>query len=547
MLVAQRIATALAASGVTRAYGLPGEDHMTFLDALENAGLTYRAAYNESAAVLMAAADAQVSGVPGVVVLSLAPGISNGLNGLLNAAMDEIPLVVVSGQHAADRLPFVVRQGFELQRLLEPVTRWGARATAAMDHDALVGKLLDVATGTPPGPVWLELPDDVAVLEAAGPDGQVERVAGQGAVWRDDRRPPAPLDADLDWLGERLAAARRPAVVVGGRPRPGAGGPTRRTLEALAATAHIPIMTSSAQKGLVTNACPWFAGTFLNGRLDTALLQRSDLVVMVNPQAFDVYNRPRVFEAETVALSADPLTEWQAPFSRRIVGDPDATLAALAGRRTGTVATWTPEDVAAHREQVRRGVLDPSGTGLSVPHAVDAALGAFPTSGHLVADAGFSKPLVALLSDPAEQGHYLASNALSTMGYAIPAALGALAAGASPVLTFLGDGSLLMRVTELAALTGTDAPLVVVAMLDRSFTQIEIKQERRALRPVGAGLPELSCARFGAALGIDGVDVHDADELAAAVAHGVEVGRPLLVGAHVDPAPSRQVFEALRS
>src|SRR5262245_48398792 len=118
MNVAEQASAALVALGVHRVYGLPGEDHMTLLHALHAAGIDYCAAFNESSAALMAATDAQLTGQPGVVVLSLAPGISNAMNGLLHAFMDRVPLVVISGQHPAASQALVVRQACDLERLV---------------------------------------------------------------------------------------------------------------------------------------------------------------------------------------------------------------------------------------------------------------------------------------------------------------------------------------------------------------------------------------------------------------------------------------------
>src|SRR5580692_8819922 len=131
--------------GIRRVYGLPGEDHMALLDSFSAAGLDYRTAFNESAAVIMAATEAQLTGLPGVAILSLAPGVSNGVNGLLNTYLDEVPLLLISGQHPADRLPFVVRQGFNIERLVAPCTKWQGKITASMDVPSAVGKAVDEA------------------------------------------------------------------------------------------------------------------------------------------------------------------------------------------------------------------------------------------------------------------------------------------------------------------------------------------------------------------------------------------------------------------
>jgi acetolactate synthase-1/2/3 large subunit len=539
MIVAAQVAALLYGSGIRRVHGLPGEDHMALLDAFQTAGLEYVAAFDETSAVLMAAVEAQLSGLPGVAVLSLAPGVSNGINGLLNTYLDEIPLLLISGQHPAGQLPFVVRQGFNIEQLVTPATRWRGRITADMDVPQVVAKALDEATGARPGPVYLELPDEVAV--APGRDDGLD-----AALHRLRRRRPVsgqPL-ADqpvVDAIAERLAGARRPVLVVGGRRR----RLSPATTTAFAAAYRIPVFTTTRQKGLVHGGSPFFAGTFLNGRLEKSLVDQADLVLMVDPEAFDFYNKPWNFAAPAVAVVDAGFSEWGRPFSDMHVADAEATLRALTERASDPTSDWTDADVRGYRAGLR-GTLLPDSPAFSVAAAVDAALAGWPSDGYLVADAGFSKPIVAMLSEPTEPDRFFSSNALSTMGYTIPATGALRHHGAGPVLAFLGDGSLLMRGTGLMAAAGPGPGTVYVALMDRALTQIEVKQERRKLATVGVTLPRLSCAKLGDAFGIDGIDVSSTEELTAAVAKGLRGDRPVLVGAHVDPAPSRVLFDVLR-
>lgn len=541
--IVDQIAQVLTGVGIRRVYGLPGEDHMALLHSFRAAGLDYCTAFNESSAVIMAATDAQLTGLPGVAVLSLAPGVSNGVNGLLNAYLDEVPLLLISGQHPAGQLPFVVRQGFNIEQLVTPITRWRSRITTDMNVPGVVGKAIDEAMSGRPGPVYLEIPDAVATSEArASDEATAHAVSRLAARWRGSASTPAPADnAVVEALAARLALARRPALVVGGRRR----RVRPQTVAAFAEAWRVPVFTSSRQKGVLDSGCPFFAGTFLNGRMEKQLLDDSDLVVLIDPESFDFYNKAWCFAAEAVAITADSFTEWLNPVAEAVTAEPEPLLAGLLARGVGA-SEWTAAEVAGYRSAVRQSLL-PEGPGtFSVAHAVDAALGAWPRDGYLVADAGFSKPLVALLSEPTVPDHYFASNALSTMGYSIPAAVAARRGGAAPLLAFLGDGSLLMRATEIMVSADAGPPVAYVAIMDHSLTQIEVKQERRNLDRVGVALPPLSCAKLANAFGIDGADVDDADDLRVAVAKGLAADRPVLIGAYVDPAPSRVLFDLLR-
>jgi acetolactate synthase-1/2/3 large subunit len=545
VIIAQRVAETLVELGIRRVYGLPGEDHMTLLDAFAAAGIQYFTAANESSSVIMAAVDAKVSGTPSVVVLSLAPGISNGVNGLLHAYMEGAPVLVISGQHGAARQPFVVRQGFDLHKLVEPVTKWMGHVSASTDPTTAVCKALDIASASRPGPVYLEIPDEVAKAEEPSRSGAIDPVQVLKEEWSDRGTSrvagAAPTDGALARLKERLAAAKHPALVIGGRD----ANISQNTLAAFSEKFSVPVFTSTNQKGLATSGSPFYAGTFLNGSLESSILSRSDLILMVNPESFDTYNTPWRYDAFTVALSSAASDEWLYPYSSRVVADPESTLRLLLENPTGA-SEWTTGDVVAYREYVTSELRGEGDTALSVVSIVESALGSSTPDTRLIADAGFSKPIVAMLSEPGVPSAFLASNALSTMGFSIPAALAASRASDRPVLAFLGDGSLLMRASELALHGGLTGPLVVIAVMDQALSQIEIKQERLGLTTVGVSLPYLSCKSLGEAFGFTGVDVDDEAGLKAALATAWSSASPTLIGAHISPESSRRVFELMR-
>lgn len=537
--VADAVAALLVAVGVRHVYGLPGEDHLTLLDAMATSGLEYHASFNESSAAVMAATEAQRSGLPGVVVLSMAPGVSNGVNGILNAFMEQVPVLVVSGQHPAAGLPTLVRQNFETAELVRPMVKWIARLTPGSDVVTILGKAIDVARAGTPGPVYVELPDEVARAPWTGADPA--SVLRRVVTPRPGRGDPSAASEATKRLRDRLSTARRPALVLGGRE----GRLTPTTARTVAESWRIPVFTTVRRKGTLDGSCPFYAGTFLNGKIETRVLDRCDLVVMVDPEAADIYSRQWPFDAEVVAVAGPSFTEWANRLDEVLVADPEAALGDLGDGASSTSA-WSPEEIAAYRSGTRSTLLAAPGPGaFSVGRAVDAALRASGPDARLVADAGFGKPVVALLSEPGGPGRFFASNALSTMGYAIPAALALSGASEDPVVAFVGDGSFLMRATELMA-GDLRSPLVVVVLADQSLTQIEIKQERRRLEPVGVQLPALSFAAVGTALGVRSADVEEATALEAHVRQGLGSKGVTLLGAHVEPGPSRSLFEELR-
>src|SRR6478609_4453344 len=206
--VAQAFAAALRGAGVQRIYGLPGEDHLRLLDALAEQRLTYVPAREESAAVLMAATEAQASGTPGVALVTLAPGITNAINGLAHAWLDRVPLLLVTGQHHPDRAPVIIRQGLDTHRLVDSLTKWPTTASPRI-HQVLA-RALETALAPPMGPVLLELREDVAAAEALDsfddwPPLQLRARAEKRSV------APASIPAHI---ADQVANARRPTIIV---------------------------------------------------------------------------------------------------------------------------------------------------------------------------------------------------------------------------------------------------------------------------------------------------------------------------------------------
>jgi acetolactate synthase I/II/III large subunit len=624
--VANAFAAALRAAGVERVYGLPGEDHLRILDALPSAGLHYVGARDECAAAIMAATEAQASGVPGVVLLTIAPGITNAINAIAHAWLDHVPLLVVCGQHAPERAPLIIRQGLDTQRLLAPLTRWTATASARI-HQVLA-RALDTAMAPPGGPVLLELRDDVS---AAAP---LDRLADWPLLQTNAhtlRVTGTVLEQAIpDELRMRVRAAGRPAIVVGGSCPSSAAtcAAIDRASHALAA----PVFCSPAAMGVLGPEHDWFAGTFMNGNLEAKVLGRSDLILALGLDARDFFNAAWRYTAPVVAVNAWPDTQRFAPTQHQLVGDTaaivealvcrgtdasagasaaaldsasasdggaasaagaapasasgsaaaQATTAALAASRASasvldaanasvqrvSASAWTRDDVIAYRASVER-PFGLQSSAFTIASALRAARAMLPPETLVAVDAGFGKPLASYLWSAARPNAYFTAHGLSTMGYALPAANAlALAYPSRPVVAFMGDGSLLMRASELSVAAELGIAPIYVVWMDGALAQIETKQLRQGLRPVGARLPELSCVRIAEAFGAVGVDVSSLSEFRAALgsalasaaalatedARGPESApnapprgaRPTLIGARVDQACRGEWYDLLR-
>jgi acetolactate synthase-1/2/3 large subunit len=539
--VAAAFAAALRAAGVQRVYGLPGEDHLRLLDAIGEAGLTYIAAREETAAVLMAATEAQATGLPGVALVTLAPGISNAINGLAHAWLDHVPLLVVSGQHAPERAPVIVRQGLDTHRLVDSLTKWTTVASQRI-HQVLA-RALDTALAAPAGPVLLELREDVAGAAAA--DRLADWPALQTGAHTHALSGSPSVDANMDIPSEvrrLVVASRRPAIVVGGDCPTDA--PTRRALQQATAALRAPAFASPAAMGILPPGAEWCAGTFMNGNLEAEVLAASDLIVIVGLDAKDFFNAAWRYAAPVVAVNERPDTQRFAPTTVQLVGATHVSLAVLAC--TASASEWSTDDVARYRATFARPFHLGDGA-FTIPAALHLARSLVPPETRVAVDAGFGKPLASYLWSSAEPNRYFTAHGLSTMGYALPAATAlCLTYPRTPVVGFMGDGSLLMRASEISVAAEHGVAPIYVAWMDGALAQIETKQLRQSLRPVGARLPRVSCGKVADAFGGYGVDVDTLEDFGRALSDALHAERPTLIGAHVDQSCRAEWYELLR-
>ena len=290
---------------------------MALLDAFAAGGLEYRAAFNESAAVLMAATEAQLTGLPGVVVLSLAPGVSNGLNGLLNAYLDEVPLIVISGQHPAAALPFVIRQGFDLDSLVAPMTDVAGQGDRRHER-AAAGR-----AGRRPGDV-----------RAAGPGLPGDPDCRRGRAEHGRRRETTATVARLHralaqpvacHAGRRPVRGRHPAQAPGERPQAGARDRGQAGQAAPADRRGVLHRVPHAGLRLVRpQGHAGHDGALLRGHVPQRQAGAGTCSTTptwwcsIDPESYDFYNRPWCFDAPTRRPDHGPtFTEWGNPIDER--------------------------------------------------------------------------------------------------------------------------------------------------------------------------------------------------------------------------------------
>jgi len=521
------LARTLAARGVRRLFGLPGGEVAEILGACRQAGLDFVLARHENSACLMATATAELTGRPGVVLTTLGPGATNAVNGVANAFLERAPLLVLSAQVSTAAAAVLPHQRVPLEELFRPITKWSHTLTGE-DTAAVVHRALDLAAGGRPGPVYLGVPSDVARGE--------DRRNGPSPCR--EPAPPAAGPAEAKRAVELIARARRPVALVGIGLDPRTGQPgLLRWLEA----ARMPVAVTPKAKGLVPEDHPLFLGTctgMAGDRLLTEFLAQADLLVGLG---FDPVEAIRPFYAERPFLSIARWSIAEPNFAPacELVGDPGAALAAMLPD-IETPHDWRLQEVAAFRRRLAAFLAPPGaegGTGLPPSRVIARLRQLVPPDTLLAVDTGAHKLLVGQLWSCSRPQSYFVSHGLSTMGMALPAAVGLkLERPERPVLALTGDGGLAMVLAELETAWRLRLPLVVVVLCDQALHLIRIHQERKGFKAAGVDFDPIDFAGVARSLGARGRRAVTWEALDAAVADALGADGPTVIEVAIDPS-----------
>jgi acetolactate synthase I/II/III large subunit len=530
--LAHFLAETLAGAGVERMFGVPGGgSSLDVIAAAAGCGIDFVLTGTETAGGLMASVTAELTGAPGVLLTGIGPGAASGVNAAAYAHLEKASL-----WHLTDaRTPAPgtsAHQVFDQPAVYAPVTRLATRLAPETAGETLAAALA-ASLGHPRGPVHLDLAGDDAAMAVAAGTAVPERPAP----------PVAPDPVALAGLDALLAKSRRPAIL--------AGLDTRSTDAAaavvrLAETLGAPVLTSYKAKGVIADDHPLAAGLATGAAAEARLLADADLILLAGFDPMELIPQRWRYACPVGLLAPGPYGNLPVEPAASAYGNVAAGLATLA--ETARPSDWNHEEIAAFRAAVDSGLDVPSDTGISPAALTRAVQAAFPAGTRAAVDAG-AHMFAAMTFWRARAPHdVLKSNGLSTMGFALPAAIAStLAEPARPVVALTGDGGMSMMLAELATAARLGVPVKVVVYNDARLSLIDIKQQRRQEPSRGTRYPRTDFAAVAEGMGVAGFRAGPSPEgLQAVLAEFAAHVGPALVDIAVDPSGYPAQLEALR-
>ncbi|MGF1593527.1 MAG: thiamine pyrophosphate-binding protein [Kiloniellaceae bacterium] len=507
---ADLVARRLYEAGCRFAFGMPGGEVLTLVDALEAAGIRFVLAKHENAAGFMAEGVWQRSGAPGILVATVGPGVVNGVNVIANAEQDRVPLIVLTGCVDETEALTYTHQVLDHQQVLRPVTKASFRLTAE-GADVIADKAVAIATEPRAGPVHVDVPISVAD-ETVVPHLLRRRPPSGPAV-------PAP-GHDLDRARGWLEQARRPVMIVGLDALADDAG---EAIERFCETFSVPVLTTYKAKGIVAEEHPLCLGAAgLSPKADALLLpfvRQADLVLCAGYDPIEMRSGWReVWDPQrvhVVDIAAAPNRHYMHQAGLNFVAHTGKTLDIL-GDGVTPQATWAGGEIETLKAALTGAFPRDEDWGPAA--VIDTCRRVLPKETVATCDTGAHRILLAQMWKTYEPRSLLQSTGLCTMGCALPLALGAqLAEPERPVVAFTGDAGLLMVAGELSTAAELSSRLIVVVFVDASLALIDLKQRQRQMKNAGVDFAAHDFAAIARAFGGVGHTVTSRTELETAL------------------------------
>jgi acetolactate synthase-1/2/3 large subunit len=537
---AELFVAALANEGVDRVFGVPGEENLDMVEALRTSDIELVVTRHEQSGAFMAATYGRLTGRPGVCLSTLGPGALNLATGAAYAHLGAMPMILVTGQKAIRSSQQARFQIVDTVAAMKPLTKLSRQIVSASSIPTIVREAFRVATEERPGPVHLELPEDIAAEES----GAVPLVPPHAIEL------PVAAAAAVDRAVHLIRQAQRPLVMLGAaasRPRLGAD------LGEFLARTGIPFFTTQMGKGVVAGRpveqpVDLWLGTAALSERDYVheAIDRADLILAIG---HDTVEKPPFLMGPggptVIHVGYTPPTIEEVYFPHAsVVGDIGPSLTMLADRLDGDLPH------AAALLPLRDGILAHLAQGADddrfpiVPQRIVADVRTvMPPDGIVALDNGMYKIWFARSYRTPVSNTLLLDNALATMGAGLPSAM--MAALIHPdrrVLAVCGDGGFMMNSQELETAVRLGLNLVVLIVQDDSYGMIRWKQAVDSFADFGMTFGNPDFVSYAHAYGAHGARVKATEDLVPVLQAAFEQGGVHLVVAPIDYSENTRVL-----
>jgi acetolactate synthase-1/2/3 large subunit len=527
------LVAALENEGVDRIYGIPGEENLDVVEAIRNSSIELVLTRHEQAAAFMAATYGRLTGKPGVCISTLGPGALNLTTGAAYALLGAMPMIMITGQKGILSSRQARFQVVDVVATMKPLTKLSRQIVSAGMIPTLVREAFRVAEEERPGPVHLELPEDIAA----------ESCEDAALVAPHPVELPLAGAEALDRAARLIIDAKRPLAMLGAaasRPRSTSG------IAQFVLRTGIPYFTTQMGKGTVPGGTELYMGTAALSERDYVheAIDRADLIITIG---HDTVEKPPFIMGpagpQVVHVGYQPASVEQVYFPQtEVVGDIGPSLCLLADRVEGRMphaGALLPlrEGILAHIDDR---ATEERFTPQRLVHDIRQVM---PPDGIVALDNGMYKIWFARNYRTRVANTLLLDNALATMGAGLPSAM--MAAMLHPgrrVMAVCGDGGFMMNSQEMETAVRLRLNLVVLVIEDGAYGMIRWKQSVDGFPDFGMTFGNPDFVKYAEAYGATGTRVGKIREFIPALEEAFAAGGVQLVAVPIDYSENQRVL-----
>lgn len=543
MTGAQALLTGMEAAGIQQVFGYPGGCIMPVYDALLNSTIRHYLCRHEQGCALAADGFARSSGSLGVAIATSGPGATNLLTGVANAAMDSVPLLVITGQVPSGLIGTDAFQEVDVLGLTFGITKHSYLVTDAAQIPRVITEAIALAQSGRPGPVWIDISKDalLATIDATEQKHCKEVNFEQDQPQQPDNKP---LTDDLTQIITMIRNAERPLIYSGGGISKGNALEEYREFQTLTGIPSVETLNGLGNAGLNQPNNLGLVGMHGSKAANYAV-EACDLLIAMGARFDDrATGELSSFAPKARIIQFDIDRSENNKLKRADIflhGDLKLTLKDLnqSWKNQSKDRNFTPVPWQEYCAELKRNFgfkAIPSKTSIHGPDVLQRLDQA--SEGAIVScDVGQHQMWVAQYLQFAEPRNHLSSGGLGTMGYGLPAAIGAqIRFPNKRVISVCGDGSFMMNIQELATLNRYSLPVKVIVLDNAHLGLVRQQQELfYQQRFSESNLEDNPCfSEIARAFGLEARTISESDSIDASLNWLLNSEGPALLHIHID-------------
>ncbi|WP_446871805.1 acetolactate synthase large subunit [Phormidesmis sp. 146-12] len=527
MNTAELLVHCLENEGVRYIFGVPGEENLDVLEALQHSSIQFITTRHEQGAAFMADVYGRLTGQAGICLSTLGPGATNLMTGVADANLDRAPLIAITGQVGTDRMHIESHQYLDLVAMFAPVTKWNAQIVRPSNTAEIVRKAFKLSQSEKPGAVHIDLPENIAAMPVVGKPLATDNIEKTYASFH-----------SIEKAAIAISHAKNPLILVGnGAIRANASDMVTK----FATQLNIPVANTFMGKGVIPFEHPlalWAVGLQQRDYISCGFDQ-ADLVIAIGYDLIE-YSPKKWNPDGTVPIIHIDGTPSEVDSSyipiAEVVGDISDALQEILNRsdRTDKPVPQSLELRADIRADYEQYAAD-AGFPIKPQKIIYDLRQVMGPDDIVISDVGAHKMWMARHYHCHRPNTCIISNGFAAMGIAIPGAIAAkLVNPTHKVVAVTGDGGFMMNCQELETALRVNTPFVTIIFNDGGYGLIEWKQHNHFGHSsfIKFGNPDF--VKFAESMGLKGYRVESCADLIPTLKEALAQDVPAVIDCPVD-------------